>query len=94
MSLATATFWGNHQDTYGMSDPFYRYLIVEDVAEHLGENIRIVTITALTEPGPMPSQNNNPFIIKNVDSNGAIRKAFEILCNHSQMKNLSKKLSD
>lgn len=93
MSLATATFWGNIQDSYGMPNPFYRYLIVEGIVENLGPNIRIVSITALTEMGPMPSKNDNPFIIENVDPREAINKAFEILCNHSQIKNLNRQLS-
>ena len=93
MSIATATFWGDSLDNYGMPYPFFRYFLVEDTAEHIGKGVRIVSITALTSPGPMPSSNETVFIVKNASSDEAINKAFEILSSHTQIKNLRKQLA-
>jgi hypothetical protein len=93
MNTATATFWGDSIDNYGMPMPFYRYFIVEDLAEFLGKDSRIVSILALTSPGPLPSPNDCPFKLVGVTSKEALEKAFDVLSKHPQLIHLSRQLS-
>ena len=90
MTLAIATFWRENNSTNINSKPLYRYLIIE---EETKRNDRIVSITALTSPAPMPSDDKHTFVVNNLTPQEAIEKAYETIYQHPQLNNLKSKLS-
>lgn len=82
----TVTFYGSNRDQFGMPNPFYRYLIIENEAPWLGDSHYIASILSLTDSSPMPKKRN--FL-----SDQGVEKALELAVNAlkslSQMKSLN-----
>jgi hypothetical protein len=89
MALATAQFWGKSNNTYGMPEPFFGYLIIEEII--ITPDTRVVTINSVTERGPQIATTENPFIF-NGTSEDAINAAFNKLKGHTQLKTLNSNL--
>lgn len=87
MALATVTFWGNGNNSYGVPNTLYTYLISVSVNQVLGNRDKIVKIVALSEATPKPSK-ELPFIVKNSDDKRAIFEAFNILEGMESLKGL------
>lgn len=87
MSQQIITFYSDNRDPFGMPSKFYRYLIVESEAPKLGNDIRIVTIRAISLAGPLPK--DPEFISVKPSAEEALGEALEKLKNHSQLKHLN-----
>lgn len=87
MALATVTFWGNGNNSYGVPNTLYTYLISVSVNQVLGHRDKIVKIVALSGDAPKPSK-ELPFIVKNSDDKKAIFEACNILEGMESLKGL------
>jgi hypothetical protein len=87
MALATVTFWGEGNNTYGIPNTLYTYLISVSTNQIINNKDRIVKIVPLTGDTPKPER-DLPFIVKNSDANRAMNVAFGLLESMESLKGL------
>lgn len=87
MALATATFWGEDVNSYGIPQILHSYLITVYVNEVIGLGDKIVKIVPITNDAPKPER-EHPFIVKNSDIKKAVIEAINVLKNMEGLKGL------
>ncbi|MGB5287375.1 MAG: hypothetical protein WBQ32_14910 [Ignavibacteriaceae bacterium] len=87
MALATVTFWGEGNNTYGVPNTLHTYLISVSVNEVLSHRDKIVKIVPISEGAPKPSR-ELPFIVKNSDEKNAIFEGIGVLEKMESLKGL------
>lgn len=87
MALATATFWGENVNSYGIPQILHSYLITVYVNQVIGMGDKIVKIVPLTDGAPKPER-DYPFIVKNSDVKTAVIEALNVLKNMEGLKGL------